>query len=87
MITWTDTLGASNNKWSYLDAAHFVNHEAHVEGVEKGTHSITIEHQLGCAVGQVYVDGAQKKTGPQTVSVVVNDSWKSDTVFIDVYCQ
>src|SRR5262245_34880404 len=88
MITWTDTLGASNNKWSYLDAAHFVNHEAHVESVENGTHFITIENQLGCAVGQVYVaDVLQKKTGPQTVSVVVNDKWTGDTVWVDVHCQ
>lgn|SRR5262245_14986174 len=88
MITWTDTLGASNNKWSYLDVLHDVNHEAHVEDVEDGTHYITIENQLGCAVGQVYVKGvAQHKIGPQTVSVVADGNWAGNTVFIDVICQ
>jgi len=86
--TWTDTLGASNNKWSYLDLAHLVNHEAHVEAVEDGTHSITIANQPGCTVGSVYVDGSRSpKDGPQTVSVKVGQNMKGDTIFVDVYCQ
>jgi hypothetical protein len=88
MITWTDTVGGSNNKWSYENLALDIHHEAHVEGVEFGTHYITIANQLGCAVGSVYVGGVlQNQTGPQTVSVRVDDHWSSDTVFIDVYCQ
>jgi hypothetical protein len=88
MITWTDTLGASNNKWSYEDLSIDVHHEAHVEDVEDGTHQISIQNQLGCAVGSVYVSGVlQKRTGPQTVSVVADGNWPSDTVFIDVICQ
>jgi len=88
MITWTDTLGASNNKWSYENLALDIHHEAHVEDVEDGTHYITIENQLGCAVGNVYVSGVlQRKVGPQTVAVVANDNWPTDTVFIDVACQ
>ena len=88
MITWTDTVGGSNNKWSYENLALDIHHEAHVEGVEFGTHYITIADQLGCAVGSVYVGGVlQNKSGPQTVSVRVDGNWATDTVFIDVHCQ
>jgi len=88
MITWSDTLGASNNKWSYENLALDIHHEAHVEDVENGKHSITIANQLGCAVGDVYVSNVlQSKSGPQTVTVVVDGNWPSDTVFIDVICK
>jgi hypothetical protein len=90
MITWTDTVGASNNKWSYLDSAHFVYHEAHVEDVEDGTHFITINNQAGCTVGDVYAAGVYKGTGPQTVAVSVDATsanWPYNTFWIDVRCQ
>ncbi len=87
-ITWTDTLGGSNRKWSYEDLSLDIHHEAHVEAVEDGTHKITIANQAGCTVGAVYVAGLlQSKKGPQTVSVLADNNWVSDTVFIDVYCQ
>ena len=87
-IVWTDPLGASNAKWSYLNAALDINHEAHVEAAEGGTHSITIPAQAGCAVGEVYVAGTlQRKRGPQTVKVSISPSFKGDTIFIDVVCQ
>ena len=75
------TNGASNNKWSYFDLALLVNHEAHVEAVEDGTHSITIANQPGCTVGAVYVDGnRQPKSGPQTVSIRVGQNMKGTRV-------
>ncbi len=87
MVTWTDTLGASNRKWSYLDPEHYVFHEAHVENVELGTHSITIENQLGSQVGQVMLAGkVLPKTGPQTVTVNVKPSFTGETIFIDIAC-
>jgi hypothetical protein len=87
-VTWTDTLSASNNKWSYLNVLLNVNHEAHVESVEDGTHSITIANQAGCTVGAVYKSGVLlTKTGPQTVKVNIPGDIVIDTVFIDVYCQ
>jgi len=43
-ITWFDTLGNSNNKWSYYNQALDVNHEAHVESPENGTHQIVIQN-------------------------------------------
>jgi hypothetical protein len=86
-ITWTDTLGASNQKWSYLDLSHDVNHEAHVEDVEVGTHTITIENQLGCQVGAISVGGNKlPKSGPQSVSINVRSSFTSGTIFVDVAC-
>jgi hypothetical protein len=87
MVTWTDTLGASNRKWSHYDPNHQVFHEAHVENVEIGTHSITIENQAGCTVGAVALAGKKlAKSGPQTVSVNVKTSFTGDTIFIDVAC-
>ena len=99
MITWTDSLGGSNVKWSYLDAALQVNHEAHVEAVENGTHTFTIGNQVGCMVGQILVGGVlENKFGPQSITVRVDDSFTAgavdtngdgitDTLWIDVYCQ
>ncbi len=88
VVTWTDTLGASNNKWSHYDPDHFVFHEAHVENVEIGTHSITIENQAGCTVGEIALGGKTlQKSGPQTVSVFVKPNLQGDTIFIDVACQ
>ena len=87
-ITWTDPLGASNNKWSYLDVLHDVNHEAHVEDVENGTHQIYVGNQPGCMVGSVYVAGKkQPKAGPQTLSISVTSKFTAGTIFVDVNCK
>ena len=90
MITWFDSVGASNNKWSYYDPSHVVIHEAHVEAPEVGKHHISIQNQPGCTVGTVFVDGVQTRTiGPQTVKVNVTNGMKKKgtfTVFVDVYC-
>ena len=86
-IKWTDTLGASNSKWSYLNTNLDINHEAHVEAVENGTHTISIQNQPGCSVGNIFVNGSALKTkGPQNVYVNVKPSFKSGTIFIDVAC-
>jgi hypothetical protein len=89
-ITWTDTLGASNVKWSYYDPSLFVFHEAHVEAVEEGRHKILIENQPGCTVTTVQTNGIQLgKKGPQEVSVQVPRDFtgeRADTVWIDVAC-
>lgn len=95
MITWTDTHGASNNKWSYLDTSVNVNHEAHVEAPEVGTHTITINNQVGCAVGSVQVVNSQTGKsyntsidGPQSVSISLSPSMKpGSTIFLYVTCQ
>jgi hypothetical protein len=87
MVTWTDTLGNTNNKWSYYNQALDVNHEAHVEAPENGTHLITIPNQVGCTVDEVYVNGQlMPNLGPQTVSIKMSPSYKNITIFVDVNC-
>jgi hypothetical protein len=85
-ITWTDTNGASNGKWSYYAPSLNVFHEAHVEGPEPGTHVITIANQTGCNVGDVTRAGVRVGTGPQSVPVNISPNGKESTVFIDVTC-
>ena len=87
-ITWQDTNGATNRKWSYYAPWLVVYHEAHVEQVEDGRHKITIQNQAGCTVGAVSKNYVKlSKRGPQTVTVnVPEDFGGGDTVFIDVAC-
>jgi hypothetical protein len=92
-VTWTDSLGASNEKFSYEDLAHDVHHEAHVEAVELGTHYIQLWDQPGCLIGTVAMGpkGSNltrlKKAGPQAVAVTIDQKLKVDTVFIRVQCK
>ena len=86
-VTWTDTHGATNVKWSEWLPQHYVFHEAHVEAVERGTHHIAIGNQDRCQVHEVWVDGVSTgQTGPQTVAVHIKNTRKELTVFIDVDC-
>jgi hypothetical protein len=86
-ITWFDTLGNSNQKWSYYNLSLDVNHEAHVEAPENGTHQIVIQNQTGCTVDDVYLAGQRlPNTGPQTVLVKVSPSDKNITIVVDVNC-
>lgn len=86
-ISWTDTNGGSNNKWSYFNQSLQVNHEAHVESPENGTHQIDIQNQTGCIVDEVFLNGKQLPIfGPQTVSVKMLASYKNITIVIDVNC-
>jgi hypothetical protein len=89
-VTWTDTLGASNRKFSYYAPENVVMHEAHVEAPEIGTHFISIANQAGCTVGTVFAGGTlQKKKGPQTLSVRITQAMKNKSPFtyrIDVNC-
>lgn len=85
-ITWTDTHGASNKKWSYYAPSLSVFHEAHVENVEQGTHTITVANQAGCVVQDVSTGGRKVANGPTSVAVRVTGTAKSFTTFIDVTC-
>jgi len=87
-VIWGDTNGASNKKFSYEDLSLDVHHEAHVEDVEDGVHTISLYNQPGCTIGAVYVNGVrQNKLGPQIVSINVKPSFKGGTIWVDVYCQ
>lgn len=86
-VIWMDTLGASNTKWSVWAPELDINHEAHVEAVETGTHRFDIFNQYGCTVGAVYVDGhLMRKRGPQIVDVIARQTFECGTIFVDVYC-
>jgi hypothetical protein len=86
-ITHTDPLGGTDVKWSYLNRALDINHEAHVEDVEPGTHYITVDNQPGCTVGHVLLNGATlRTTGPQTVPVTVQNNEKLVTLRVDIEC-
>jgi hypothetical protein len=86
-VTWTDTNGGTNNKWSYFNQSLQVIHEAHVESPENGTHLISIPNQAGCIVDEVFLNGNQLPNfGPQTVSVKMLSSYKNITIVIDVNC-
>jgi len=88
-ITWIDTLGASNKKWSNTNLELKIKSIAHVENVERGLHSIVIADQPGCKVLSVhcYTGGCNTNVyGPTSVNVTVkaNDPiWTKD---INVTC-
>ena len=83
-ITWIDTLGASNRKYSNTNLELKIKSIAHVENVERGLHTIVIQDQPGCKVLNVhcYTGGCNTNVyGPTTVNVTVkaNDPiWTKD---------
>jgi hypothetical protein len=85
-ITWIDTHGASNRKWSYWAPQLQIFHEAHVENVEQGVHTIAIGNQAGCTVQSVSMGGKTVANGPTSVAVRVSGTSKTFTTFIDVSC-
>ncbi len=86
-VTWIDTLGASNKKWSVWAPQLLAFHEAHVENVETGAHQFDIYNQPGCTVREVVVDGeTMPDLGPQTVDVIAKAGFKDGTIFVDVFC-
>jgi hypothetical protein len=87
-ITWIDPLGGSNQKWSMYAPEIQVHHEAHVEAVENGVHTIRLVDQAGCTIGGVHVGGEWAPVdGPQDVLVNIQTSGTEElTVFVDVGC-
>jgi hypothetical protein len=83
-ITWTDPLGASNNKWSYWAPNLQVFHEAHVEGIEPGVHNISIQDGAGYTVSRIYQPDGKVINGAGSVDVKIANVKKDLTVFIDV---
>jgi len=84
-VTWVDTLGASNRKYSYWAPALNVNHEAHVENVEPGTHTIVIEDGPGYEVNVIHLPDGTVINGPGEVQVKIpTNQGKPLTVFIRV---
>lgn len=89
-VTWTDTAGAGNVKYSEYNPAVLAFHEAHVEAVEPGQHFITIKDQPGCIIDDVHGPNGttyQPADGAVTVPVsVARNTQKSATYFVDVHC-
>lgn len=87
---WTDTLGASNTKYSEWNPAVLAFHEAHFEAVEPGTHGIRVESQPGCTVTSVLLPTGKvvkANRGWANVSVTVADHAEGDhTYWVDVTC-
>jgi len=88
---WTDTVGATNVKYSEYNPAILAFHEAHVEAAEQGTHKITVSDQDGCAIESVRTPTGSLITpsgGTVTVPVAVKNHAAGDkTYFVDVYCR
>ncbi len=84
-VTWIDTLGASNKKYSYLAPALHVFHEAHVESIESGTHTIVIEDGPGYTINHIHCPNGDVIEGPGRVEVRIPQNQSKDlTIFIDV---
>ena len=89
---WTDTVGASNVKYSEYNPAILAFREAHVEAAEEGTHTVDVASQAGCTIdhvegplGETYKNG----NGRYSVSVKVAP-WSAgdDTTYrVEVFCK
>jgi len=84
-VSWTDTLGAGNTKYSYYAPQILIDHYAHVEAPEAGTHQITVENQPGCQVVKFFSD-TKELWGPGTIDVTVKHNDRVWTKYLDVYC-
>jgi hypothetical protein len=89
-VTWIDTLGASNVKFSEWAPERLAYHEAHVEAAEPGTHTIVVSNQPGCTIvdatsaGTTYAPVGGTVTVPVTVK---NGNPKNDVTYrVEVHC-
>jgi hypothetical protein len=90
-LTWTDTLGSTNNKYSYqLPSGH---HYGHVEAVEAGTHGITVSDQTGCKVVKFFCYNpgpgsfcSKDVNGAGTIDVTIKQNDPVWTKHLTVYC-
>ncbi|TFD50617.1 hypothetical protein E3T55_09465 [Cryobacterium frigoriphilum] len=91
LAIWTDTNGATNEKYSEYNPAVLAFHEAHVEAAEQGTHLIQVSDQANCAIARVVSPTGKISTatgGSVSIAVSVkNHSAGNATYFVDVYCR
>ena len=85
-ITWFDTVGASNKKYSEWAPQLLAFHEAHIEAIEPGQHVIDIEDGPGYTINTIYPPNGSVLDGPGAVKVNIPKNIKGSelTVFIDV---
>jgi hypothetical protein len=94
-VTWIDTLGGQNRKWSYYKPEILVFNEAHVENVENGLHQIVVADQAGCIVEDITLtkftpnsrDSSYIGHGAQSVWVRVGPKDKEVTWAVEVDCR
>jgi hypothetical protein len=84
-LTWTDTLGGSNLKYSYSNPQILIDHFAHVEALEPGVHQIRVLDQAGCRV-EKFFSGDTEIYGPGTIDVAVKQNDREWTKYLFVYC-
>lgn len=88
-VTWLDTNGASNRKFSEYNPKVLAFHEAHVEAAEQGDHKIVIADQPGCTVDSATAGRSTYRpaNGSVTVPVSVKPHASGDTTyFVRVTC-
>lgn len=83
-VTWIDTNGASNKKYAYWAPELQVFHEAHVEAIEPGVHTIVVDDGPGYKIAHVHSPDGTVTEGPTAVAVHIPNIKKDLTVFIDV---
>jgi len=90
-LTWTDTLGSTNTKYSYSNAQTGINHFSHIEAVEAGGHGVTVSDQPGCKVTRFdcnanaqYCSAALNGAG--TIDVQIKRTDPDWTKYLFVYC-
>jgi hypothetical protein len=88
-LTWTDTLGSTNNKYSYLLPVG--KHLAHIEAVEAGVHGITVADQPGCKVIKFWCYDTRQWCSPDvqgagTIDVTIKQNDPVWTKWLFVAC-
>ncbi len=83
-VTWVDTVGASNKKWSVWAPQLYAFNEAHVEAIEAGVHTIVIDDGPDYSIAHVHLPDGTVVEGPTTVDVHINNVKKDETIWIDV---
>lgn len=81
-VTWVDTLGAGNVKWT----DPFSNLEAHVEAPEIGTHTIVVGDQAGCVVSGVSTSDGRTFTGAGSLTFDVKQTTLANSWHVWVSC-
>ncbi len=90
IVPHIDSLGVTNNKFTYTNTAIGLFHGAHVEDVENGTHYIVLEDQPGCKVGYftllTYNANTYEFNGAQKVAINIDRYFTGGTMRLDVRC-
>lgn len=91
LVPHIDSLGATNNYWTYTNTGIGLFHASHVENVETGTHYILIQDSATCKVGNISVlmwnGNSYYYYGAQALQFKVGRDYWMGTIKITVSCQ